>query len=498
MSSIGAVRDTPTRVAGAERREQATVAAIRRLRDPRCPGGERDRLRHTVVRWNLPLARQLARRYQHRGEALDDLQQVAALALVKAVDGYDPDRGHTFTGYAVPTLLGELKRHFRDRVWSVHVPRRLQERCLEVTRARDDLTQRLHRRPSTTELAAALGISAAEVRATEGTRSAYRADSLNRPAGTDDDSCERQDLLGARDEALEAVCDRETLRAAVARLTPRARHVVSRYFYGHRTQGQIAVELGTSQMTVSRVLTRALATLRTMLSERAAEPLPTGSGHGNLRVRVYGAGRGHLIGAVGAVGAVGDVGDAAAAARLRQLLVDLARTRRPRTLTVDLRHTGRLPMAAVRALLDARRVCADVEARFCLVNVTPEVYDPLCRIGLDRLLDIRPATLPPAAGGTAAPAATADGRPTGGRPKGSVEAVRHLDVAAARRQRLAAPTRAPGVARQAFDVCRGRPSQYRPRDRSRAWRPANRSPRVVTTRHRMPGGRSPPGLPRRW
>ncbi|MDY7091084.1 MAG: sigma factor, partial [Actinomycetota bacterium] len=204
MSVVTELR--PSRRAPVARdREAVTAEAFRRMRQAGCPRTERDRLRDDILWWNLPVAHRLARGYRQRGENLDDLLQVAALALVKAVDGYDPDRGFSFTAYAQPTILGELKRHFRDRVWGVHVPRQLQERCLEVTRARTDLAQRLQRTPSVSEIAATLGVTDDDVRATDASASAYRCESLNRRVGFDDDACERQDLLGERDAALDAV-----------------------------------------------------------------------------------------------------------------------------------------------------------------------------------------------------------------------------------------------------------------------------------------------------
>jgi RNA polymerase sigma-B factor len=368
-----------------------TAELIRRARDPRCPRLERNRLRDRAVALNLPLAEGLAGRYRHRGEDVEDLTQVAALALVKAVRRYDPARGRAFVGYAAPTILGELKRHFRDRVWSVHVPRRLQERCLAVTRGRADLTAVLGRPPSAAEIAGHLGVTEVEVHATEASQSAYRADSLNRQTGADSQGSERQDLLGAEDPDLVAVCDREALRAAVDRLPPREKYVVEHYFYARRTQADVASDLGTSQMSVSRTLSRAVAALRDLLllqpdgdSER---PVPAG---GEPTAPVVRAGpRGHVVVAVR-----GDLDDAGAAARLRDALVDVAVVRRPRALVVDLRRVSRLGPSAVRALVDGHRACGHVGAALCAVNIPHEAYDVLRQRSVVRLFTCRPLVPP--------------------------------------------------------------------------------------------------------
>ncbi|GAA3939482.1 hypothetical protein Aau02nite_48390 [Amorphoplanes auranticolor] len=388
-----------------DQRDRESIEIIRLMRDPDCPAAERGRLREQVVRWNLPLARGLASRYQHRGETLDDLIQVAALALVKAADGYDPERGHSFTGYAAPTILGELKRHFRDRVWAVHVPRRLQERCLEATRTRTELAQRLHRAPSAAEIATAMGVTEAEVRATEASASAYRADSLNRPVGGHDDAAERQDLLGYEDGSLEAMCNRLTVRAVVDRLPGRERQIIEGYFFGDRTQAQIAGELRTSQMSVSRLLSRTVAKLRDRLTDQAAsaprQPLPNSAG---VRVRTHRVRPGYLVAAVrGRL-------DAEGVADMRDALVDLAVTHRPPMLIVDLRHVRDAAATVAGALLDAYRAGGHTGTRLCVVNVPAQLHVLLCRAGLHRLFACRPVrpAAPLAADGPDGPVPTAD------------------------------------------------------------------------------------------
>jgi RNA polymerase sigma-B factor len=359
-------------------RDDATAEAIRRMCRPGCPPQERERLREQVVRWHLPMAHRLARGYRDRGEHLDDLMQVAAMALVKAVDGYRPDRGTSFASYATPTILGEVKRHFRDRVWSVHVPRQLQERCLEVTRVRAALVQGLQRSPSLREIADALGVSEADVRATESSTSAYRADSLNRRVGFEQDACERLDLLGEQDADLTAVCDRVTLRAALEQLPARERYVVHRYFFEHRTQDQIAAELRTSQMTVSRLLAHTLTMLRARLAAGSAPDDGTGETAGP-RIHTYEARPGCLIATVGAPTQGSDPG------QLREELVRLAVTRRPRALVVDLRRLRDPGPGVLRALVDTYRAGGHTGTRLRVVNVAPCLFEAMRRAGVIRL-----------------------------------------------------------------------------------------------------------------
>lgn len=225
----------------------------------------RRRLRDDLVRQALPFAARLARRYRGRGEPLEDLEQVARLALVRSVDRYDATRG-PFTAYAAATIIGELRRHFRDTTWVVHVPRRMQELSLEVGRAAGELTAELARAPTVDELVRRTGASDADVREAIETAAAYVPASLNAPIGGG--ATELGDLLGAPDSAIGAVDDRVTVAALVDGLPARERELLALRFYANRTQAQIAAELGISQMHVSRLLTRALSWLReAMLSD---------------------------------------------------------------------------------------------------------------------------------------------------------------------------------------------------------------------------------------
>jgi len=229
-------------------------------------GPDRARARERLVKMYLPLAEHMARRFQHRGELLDDLVQVASLALLKSIDGFDPNRGAAFTSYAIPMIVGELKRHFRDKGWDVRVPRRLQELRLEITKVSDDLAQRLGRSPTVADLAAHLDVSDEEVIEALDCAQAYRALSLHAPVSGDESGGELIDLLGGIDPEMATVEDRAALRPALARLPEREQRIIAMRFFGNMTQSQIAAEIGISQMHVSRLLTHALSVLRTGLA----------------------------------------------------------------------------------------------------------------------------------------------------------------------------------------------------------------------------------------
>ncbi|MFE4589834.1 RNA polymerase sigma factor SigF [Streptomyces laurentii] len=225
---------------------------------------ERAELRDRLVRMHLPLVEHLARRFRNRGEPLDDLTQVATIGLIKSVDRFDPDRGVEFSTYATPTVVGEIKRHFRDKGWAVRVPRRLQELRLSLTTATAELSQQHGRSPTVHELAERLGISEEEVLEGLESANAYSTLSLDVP-DTDDESPAVADTLGAEDEALEGVEYRESLKPLLEDLPPREKRILLLRFFGNMTQSQIAQEVGISQMHVSRLLARTLAQLRDKL-----------------------------------------------------------------------------------------------------------------------------------------------------------------------------------------------------------------------------------------
>jgi RNA polymerase sigma-B factor len=219
-------------------------------------------IREKLVEMHLPLVEHLARRFRNRGEPLDDLVQVATIGLIKSVDRFDPERGVEFSTYATPTIVGEIKRHFRDKGWAVRVPRRLQELRLSLTSATADLSQRLGRAPTVGELADQLKLSEEEVLEGLESANAYSTLSLDVPEQGEQDSPVVADSLGAEDEELEGVEYRESLKPLLAKLPPREKKILLLRFFGNMTQSQIAEEIGISQMHVSRLLARTLAQLR--------------------------------------------------------------------------------------------------------------------------------------------------------------------------------------------------------------------------------------------
>ena len=220
-------------------------------------------LRDRLIERALPLAHQVARRYQRSGEPFDDLLQVARLGLCKAVERFDPGRGVAFSTYAVPTMVGEIKRHFRDTGWAVHVPRSLQERVLKVEQVGKTLSSRLGRAPTVEELAAAAALDVeATLEAIEAS-SAYETRSLDAPAPTEDqDGRSYGETIGDRDSAYELVEDRGAVAAAMRALPIRERRILHMRFIEDMTQSEIAEHVGVSQMQVSRLLRRSLNKLR--------------------------------------------------------------------------------------------------------------------------------------------------------------------------------------------------------------------------------------------
>lgn len=227
--------------------------------------------REELVERFLPLARNLARRYAGAREPFDDLLQVASLGLVKAIDRFDIDRGAAFSSFAVPTILGELKRYFRDLGWSVHVPRGAQEQALKVQEAQERLTTKTGRPPSVNELAEYLELSMEDVLDAIETAAAHHSASLDAPREDgDDESGSLVDVLGNVDGRYELVDETVTISAAARELSARERRVLALRFVHDLTQTQIAEQIGVSQMQVSRILRRALNQLRE-LTEAPAE-----------------------------------------------------------------------------------------------------------------------------------------------------------------------------------------------------------------------------------
>ncbi|WP_019854648.1 RNA polymerase sigma factor SigF [Actinopolyspora mortivallis] len=218
-------------------------------------------LRDRLVTEHLPIAQHIARRFSNRGEAQEDLVQVATLGLINAVDRFDPHRGVDFLSYAVPTIMGEVRRHFRDTGWTVRVPRRLQERHLSISAAISTLSQSLGRAPTPSEIAEHLGISREEVHQGLEAGNAYRSSSLDELL-SDTDEIPLGDAIGSSDTELDEVENRAAIRPLLEELDERERRILVLRFFRSMTQTQIAEQVGISQMHVSRLLARTLSRLR--------------------------------------------------------------------------------------------------------------------------------------------------------------------------------------------------------------------------------------------
>lgn len=238
------------------------VATIGRLREMDADSAKSERLREEVITRCLPLAENIARRFSGRGENHDDLVQVARLGLVNAVDRFDPQHGSEFVSFAVPTVMGEVRRHFRDVAWATRVPRRLKELHKSISDASEDLSQRLGRSPSPSEIAAELDLGVAEV--TEGllARGAYQALSTDSGAADDEIGAPMLETLGSEDPEYDHIESYVAIRPALAKLSERERRILVLRFFGSQTQTEIAKQLGISQMHVSRILSSTLAKLR--------------------------------------------------------------------------------------------------------------------------------------------------------------------------------------------------------------------------------------------
>lgn len=241
-------------------RDQRTVTLLRRAK--RLRAGPADECRRAAVSINMPMARTIARRYRNQGLGLDDLYQVAYLGLVQATDRFDPDRGHSFTDFAVPTIRGELRKHFRDTGWAVRPPRRLQELQAAIRQGEQDLNQQLGRPPRPAELAQYLDEALSDVIEALAIDGCFQPSSLDAPTGSGRDAPPLAATLPSRDNSYAAADARLTLLPALARLKARDRRIVElRYFKG-LTQQEIGEDIGVTQMQVSRLIARILRDLR--------------------------------------------------------------------------------------------------------------------------------------------------------------------------------------------------------------------------------------------
>ncbi|MEU2585585.1 RNA polymerase sigma factor SigF [Streptomyces avermitilis] len=235
------------------------------------PGRQRDALREEIVEAWLPMAERLAGRFRNRGESYEDLCQVASLGLVKAVDRYDPELGNAFESYAVPTITGEIKRHFRDHMWTLHVPRRVQDLRNRVRFASQDLSQTISgRRPTVAEIAEHANMSEEDVRAGLEALESFTALSLDAELPGSEDGYSLSDALGSADPALDIVVDREAVKPRLQALPERERDILYMRFFGDMTQSRIAEQLGISQMHVSRIISRCCDRLREQVMRDAA------------------------------------------------------------------------------------------------------------------------------------------------------------------------------------------------------------------------------------
>ncbi|MFC9325180.1 RNA polymerase sigma factor SigF [Kitasatospora sp. NPDC057015] len=244
-------------------------ALFLRLAGLEAGSAEHTYVRDTLIELNLPLVRYASARFRSRNEPMEDIVQVGTIGLIKAIDRFDPERGVEFPTFAMPTVVGEIKRFFRDTSWSVRVPRRLQELRLALTKAGDELAQKLDRSPTVAELAVCLGVSEEDVVEGLAVGNAYTASSLDSSPGEEDGDGPLAERLGYEDLALEGVEYRESLKPLLAKLPPRERRIIMLRFFGNLTQSQIGEEIGISQMHVSRLLTKTLTQLREGLISEA-------------------------------------------------------------------------------------------------------------------------------------------------------------------------------------------------------------------------------------
>ncbi|SCE78888.1 RNA polymerase sigma-B factor [Micromonospora matsumotoense] len=363
---------------GLEDLDSAAMAYAARIAG--LPPERRGEAREDLVRFALPFAGRLARRYRGRGEPLEDLEQVARLGLVNAVDRYDPERG-SFTAYAAITIVGEIKRHFRDRTWGVHVPRRLRDLILEVGQATSALTSELSRAPSVAELAVRLETPEEEILAALESAAGYSPASLNAPVGGES-SAEFGDLVGESDNALESVDDRVTVSGLLHRLPWRERRILAMRFYGNQTQAEIAARFGISQMHVSRLLSRALTWLRQAMLADTPPPWQNGTAEtetGRNRIAVKRTAERTVV-------EVGGEIDRDGADQLRRMMLE-AVAGQPRELVVDLDGAGGVDAGGIAALVAGRDAAVRTGVPLRLTRVQPAVRRSLAAAGLPATVD---------------------------------------------------------------------------------------------------------------
>jgi RNA polymerase sigma-B factor len=280
-SEINATDETsagaPEAAPAAPPRRDITAALFHQLRQYPAGHPSHTRIRDELVRLNMPLVTSLARRFQNRGEPLEDLEQVAVVGLLHAIDRFDVSRGVAFSTFATPTIAGEIKRYFRDHGWMVRVPRMLQEMRLQLTSTAPVLAQELGRSPTVAELAQRLNCEEADVVEGLAAGNAYSALSLDLPTGEDSDEPPLADGLGAEETAYDFIDDCVSLRPLLEGLPERERRILHLRFFEDMTQTEIAQQVGISQMHVSRLLSRTLSALREGLADAPAAGLAQAS-----------------------------------------------------------------------------------------------------------------------------------------------------------------------------------------------------------------------------
>jgi RNA polymerase sigma-B factor len=252
----------------ATRRRSAELFVV--LRDPSAGEAGQSTARDDLIHLHLPLVEHCARRFRNRGEPFEDLVQVGTIGLLKSVDRFDTERGVEFSTYATPTIIGEIKRYFRDKGWAIRVPRRLQELRMQIGTASAELTQSLGRSPTPRELAETIGCSVEDILEGIESSNAYSTLSLDAGDESEDGASSMLNAIGVEDESLENVEVRESVKPLLDRLEPREKRILLLRFFKNMTQSQIAEEIGVSQMHVSRLLTRTLEQLRSSLEDDEA------------------------------------------------------------------------------------------------------------------------------------------------------------------------------------------------------------------------------------
>jgi len=264
------VEESASRNEGSSKVRARSSALFAEQTSPETSASRRTEIRDQLVSLHLPLVEHLARRFLNRGEPYDDLLQVGTIGLIKSIDRFDTERGVQFSTYATPTILGEIKRYFRDKGGAIRVPRRLQELRIAISRATAQLTQTHGRSPKISEIASLVGVSQEEILEGLESANAYSTLSLDATDPNGEGSLSMLDTLGEDDEALEHVENRESIKPLLDGLGPREKHILTLRFFRGMTQSQIAIEIGVSQMHISRLLNKTLEQLRERLSEDPA------------------------------------------------------------------------------------------------------------------------------------------------------------------------------------------------------------------------------------